>query len=121
MKINIPPIVRDLPLKDYAPEMNGGVVKVWVNPTRDFTRRMIDIKPPTDAKESDWKDGIPPQNAEWFAELFSQDADPATHWTDAELQEVFQTDPALWGWLQAQAWNLIGEHIAGLEKKPARP
>jgi len=109
MKIDIPHVVRDLSLSEYAPEMNGAVLKVWVNPTRDCMAR-FDPALSDDAKLS-----------AWYSELLSQSADTETHLSADELLQVYEADPALWSFIAARAWQLIGEHRAALEKKQVTP
>ena len=105
MKINIPKIVRPLDLKDYAPEMNGAIIQVWVNPTRAFTQRFNDIR----ADDADLF-------SDWYAELFSQGG-PDSLWTGDELNQVFESDPALWSFILTHAWDLITQHRESVQKK----
>jgi hypothetical protein len=109
MKILIPHIVRPLPLKEYAPEMNGAVLQVWVNPTREFIQKFNTILEQDD------------QIAAWYAELLSQATAQETHWTAAELQQIYESDPALWAFIVGRCWDLIGEHRTALEKKATTP
>jgi hypothetical protein len=119
MKITIPKIIREVPLADYAPEMNGAVVKVWVNPTRDFLQQISAAI--TQEDEQAAAHVISQPVSEWYAQLLSQAPDAESHWTADELQAVADTDPALWAWLISRCWSRINDHIAVLEKKPERP
>jgi hypothetical protein len=109
MKITIPKIIKDVPLADYAPTLAPAVVKVWVNPTRDMLQKFTELPADDEAVLA------------WYADLLSQDSDPATHWTAEELQQLSDADPAIWQWLAAQCWDALGAHREALQKKPTRP
>lgn len=137
MRIPVPPIVRPIPLTDYAPELvteAGAPVTVWawVNPParriedfNDLREQIADLK---DGLPKAAPDAIPAMSADmrtasdavtaWYAEIWSQHADPATHWTPAEVAALAasDTDPALGRWLFQRTWDAIADHRAG-EKK----
>lgn len=46
----------------------------------------------------------------WFADLWSQGADPATHWTVEELVALNEQDPALYQWMKNRSVEMIGRH-----------
>lgn len=65
--------------------------------------------------------GTSAEFAEWYAQLWSQHSDPATHWTAADVLalEKHDTDPGLSMWLFRETWRLLNEHRSGEQKKPA--
>jgi hypothetical protein len=50
----------------------------------------------------------------WFAMIWSQGSDPATHWTPAEVRQLKEqtagNDPQFFGWLCSKTIAMIGEH-----------
>ena len=56
----------------------------------------------------------------WYAALWSQGPDPATHWTADELEQMDAANPSLYDWLCRQSWALIDGHGADT-KKGSRP
>lgn len=46
----------------------------------------------------------------WFAELWSQGSDPATHWTVEELVNLNEHDPALYQWMKNQSVEMLERH-----------
>lgn len=139
MQILVPPIVRPLALSEYAPELAGApLVWVWVNPTRAFrqeydaltTRRETANAALSAAKPSDDLTALAEELsavglglARWYAQLWSQHPDAATHWTPEDVTQLANNEdnPALYGWLCRQAWRLIREYRAGQEKKTPPP
>ena len=139
MKLNISKVIQSLELGGYAEEMQGQAVKVWVNPDLAVLRRretLIEkynrlLKNLTDVPEAadkhkikaaeqvrerleafnefalgDFVNGI----HDWFAELWSQSADPATHWTREELVQLNEADPALYQWMKNRSIEMIEAH-----------
>ena len=134
MKIIVPPITRPVRLTDYAPEMvrDDGepiTVWVWVNPPA----RMIDEMQALRARSvvvRDQLQTIPASDlapeikaisadvSRWYAAIWSQHADPATHWTaeDVLALDGSETDPALGGWLKGRTWDAINAHRSAQKK-----
>ena len=56
-----------------------------------------------------------------LAEMWSQQDDPATHWTVEEVAAFDDAcqdrDSRLWLWLQEEMWRLVREHREGVKKK----
>ncbi len=129
MPIKIPKIIRDMPLSEYAPEMGEAVLKVWVNPDRAFVKRFMDISNTT-AASGLFGTGIEAATGKapdtdlllsaWYAELLSQ-GPAGTQVSGEELRDLFEHDPALWGFIATKCWTLIDEHRTVLEKKRATP
>lgn len=137
MKLNLPKIIRPIPLTDYAPELvhddgSAAVVQAWVNPpTARMTRhgelsaqataalarlRAADVDKAGAVEELQ---RIGEEFAALFAELWSQHADPATHWTPEEVTALANSEanPALYRWLTARTIANIREYRSGLQKK----
>ena len=133
MQINIFKVLRPVDLGDYAKEYQSQIIYVWVNPTRQFRMERDELdkayateaekirKRATDQAVADaflkfLQEQYLPKVKAWFAGLFSQHADPATHLTQAELERIEAEDPALMEWLMNRAIKLIAEHRSA-EKK----
>ena len=137
MKLNLPKITQAIPLADYAPELvhddgSPAVVYAWVNPPaalvtrhRELARRglaALEALKAADAEQQAHGAGemtaIGGELAVLFAELWSQHADPATHWTAAEVTALANNDanPALYGWLTGRTIRQIQNYRAGLRK-----
>lgn len=129
-KINIPVLVRPIDLADYAPELAGGTVHVWVNPTRDVVeeRRKIFaeigelLKVEAEQRDDAWSardDELGQRSVAWYARVWSQHPDPETHWTPEEVNALseHETDPGLYRWLIARTIALMEDHRQGNLKK----
>ncbi len=126
-------ITAPLDLTDYAPEFVDGdgnprVVQVWVNPpqSRYLRFRMLHEHVKRLTKLGKRTDGVTNgrqflemyttaagEIADWWATLWSQHTDPATHWTAAEVMDLAIADSHFYDWLTAQSLRLIREHIQG--------
>lgn len=135
MKFNVPKIVRPVALTDYAPELTHddgtpAVVQVWANPPaalltrhRELSQRgqtaLAALKADGDKAAAVAElNAIGAALADLFAELWSQHADPATHWTAEDVTELANSDanPALYGWLTRRTLAVIGEYRGALRK-----
>jgi hypothetical protein len=56
----------------------------------------------------------------WYARIWSQAADPETHWTVAEVQQVDEANTVLLEWMYRKTFELIEQHRADT-KKGSRP
>lgn len=139
MNILVPPIVRPISLSEYAPEMGAGPqVWVWVNPTRAFRQEYDALTKRRKAVQDALKQigaGDDPAAlieeysavgqglAQWYAQLWSQHSDPASHWTREDVLTIANNEdnPALYGWLCRASWRLIAEYRTGQEKKTPPP
>jgi hypothetical protein len=135
MKIQITKIIRPIKLEEYATELKGQTVDVWVNPTRnvintfdnlnqrmalemDKVRRVLpgDGEDRTNYQKSldhlaTWTDEeYAPKLREWYAALWSQGENQERHWTPEELKELDETDPALFNWLRDMSQEKMREH-----------
>lgn len=129
MQLNIKKIIRPLDLGDYARELQGQAVYVWVNPTREALNRRAALDEELNrgiersqtaearAEFNLWIKGtFEPNIKAWFAEIWSQYPEPATHWTVSEIEQLEASDPALVLWLNTRTMQLIYEHRR-VEKK----
>lgn len=140
-KFNIPKVIRELDLGDYAPEYAGQVIEVHVNPARgkmeEFDAIRLDLLGAYDAirkasedKQTDEKHlkelggrTLSAQTAlyEWLAENWSQGSDPNRHWTADELRmmegQCLESDPRLWKFLMQRPFEMIQEYRGERRKK----
>ena len=136
MKIEIPVLVRSIPLREYAEELGEEAVWVWVNPPRDFLTEYLALQERA-AKANAEAEKLAADDAEaafavtaelsavgegfaaWYARLWSQGAEAGMHWTADETRQLaaLETDPALYGWLTTRSWALVAEHRSREKKK----
>ena len=123
MRIQIPPIIREIPLGDYAPELAGQALQVWVNPPArvlDEYERLRERFAALKVDESGAAElaGLLAEAAAWFAAIWSAGPDAARHWTaeDVAALDANETDPALGAWLRARTWEAIRDHRRGQKK-----
>lgn len=121
MDIKIPKVLASVDFGEYAPELKGKKLHVWVNPPLGLLRKHDEalalIKPGNTAPTDNTK---PLPNLgeartvfrEFYAELWSQHADDETHWSADELAALEEADPAFFSWMVAQTWTLRNEHIS---------
>ena len=144
MKFDIPKVVKPLNLSEYAPEYGTYKIMVWVNPPREkikyqsellaraiaAQKLMVEI----DQKQVGEHEGITKsaedlireigavgdQMVEWFAEIWSQGIDAASHWSADDVRKLVEgsrdTDPQLWSWLTGKTIAMIREHRAAQKK-----
>jgi hypothetical protein len=105
MKIDIPKVVVPVDLGGYAPELQGKFLQVWVNPPLKTLRDHAEIL------ASDYQKLLA-----WYADLWSQSAELATHWVTDELTQLEQDDPAFLSWMISQTWQAIIEHRGNKKK-----
>lgn len=120
MRALVPPMTRPMPLDEYGDgaqiRFDDGppkAVHVWVNPPRQLLEEHDALV--AAAKQSQQ---TPPELTAWFARLWSQHADLATHWTVEQIQAVAEsdTDPALWVWMQNKSIAMIQAHRSAARK-----
>ena len=138
MKLNLPKIIRAIRLGDYAPEFEKrddgtlAEVQVWINPPAPLLARYDELRARGAAELEKVKGAAPEAVAAdtgafnelaagihaVFAELWSQHADPATHWTPEDVHALANNseNPTLYGWLTGQTAQMIREHRSGLRK-----
>ena len=127
MKIELPKITRAMALGDYAPEMVGVEIVVWVNPPRAFLAEFFEASEAAGALQQEIVAAGPERDADfvekakvsatrvygWWAEEWSQGPE-GTQWTAGEIEALVEhsrdTDPGLWTFLMNRTWTLIREH-----------
>lgn len=134
MQITIPRIVRPIELSEYAPELDGVRVYVWVNAPRDFYARHSALLKENDELRAQIDSAnkqadiaalgesvrrVGAEFVEFFRELWSQASDPETHWTTESVTALItlDTDPGLYGWLCRRSFELVLDHKAAGKKK----
>ena len=136
MKVQIPRVVRPVPLADYDAAYGEQVVWMWVNPPRatklklyELTEEFAGIRArvvelTTDGGEVENTDALPPLFARleelgpelygWWAEMWSQHEDKESHWTAEEVTELAGTaldvDPGFWDFLQERSLDAMQEY-----------
>jgi hypothetical protein len=108
MPIEFPKILKPIHLSEYAAEMGEAVVWVWVNLPRDEITRQGEMIRASDD----------PGLHAWYATVWSQHADPGTHLTVADIEQLnsIDTDPRFLSWLMTRTRDLIQEHHFGAKK-----
>jgi len=119
MKINFPKIVREIDLEEYAPEMAGQKISVWVNPpSADLVTIGEKYKASVDEQNED-KEKDEKEYLNLMSILLSQGSEKTRISTDdlKELQtSTAATDPAFWVWLQNRVIIEINDHRLGRKK-----
>ena len=115
MELNFPKIVRPIDLGDYADEMKGQILQVWVNPATKFLNELNDqYKAHLDKDD--------PQYLQSMSELLSQGEDKIpVEDLEKMIAASLETDPAFWAWLQDKIVRMITDHRLGLKKVSAQP
>jgi hypothetical protein len=105
MKLDFKPIRRKIDLAEYAPEMEGAVIRVQVNVSREQINRMIAVTKETSDDE--------------FLSIL-QDLWGPEEWPMEDIKALFDhckgSDPQLWIWLRDKTWTLVSEYQTGIKK-----
>jgi hypothetical protein len=109
MKINIPKVIVPVDMSEYAPELAGQCLHVWVNPPLDVLGAHLALaaevrNAPVSAETM--QDPL----LEWYVGVWSHGPEP-THWTIAEVKEVERDDPAFLSWMISATWNARKAHM----------
>jgi hypothetical protein len=140
MEIKIPKIVQPLELGEYAPELAGQVIQVWVNPPPAVRKEYFEVSDQiaalsTEIGKLDPEDGrLAKLNAEAetlileldanIASMWSQGA-PETHFSAEEVGEFrrnsFETDQRLLSWMVGRSLRMMLEHQGALKKNSTPP
>jgi hypothetical protein len=96
---------REIRLSEYAPEMEGGIVRVQVNVSREVMGRVV---------------GVKSLSAEEFLALLRELWGPE-EWPEEDLvalrDHCLENDPGLWNWLTRRTWELVLEYQGLVKKK----
>lgn len=144
MKINIPKVIRPLDLAEYAPEYDGAVIQVWVNPPRSMREQFQEIRlglmrtadeiqqlaaEAEDRNAPEYLEKIKAAGErmsaanralyEWHSEIWSQST--ADDWTPEQVEELsdhaLENDPQLWQYVLTRTAEMIQEYRGGRQKK----
>ena len=106
MKINIPKVIVPIDMAEYAPELAGTCLHVWVNPTLNKMNEHASLAASALSVEVLTSDNL----LAWYLDLWNQG--PAeTHWTLEELHDLEEKDPAFLSWMITVTWNARREHM----------
>jgi len=111
MKINIPKVIVGVDMSEYAPELAGQCLHVWVNPPLDVLGAHLTLaaqfqQTPVSVETGNLHDPL----LAWYVDLWSQGPEP-THWTMEEAQEIQQQDPAFLSWMIGATWEARKAHM----------
>jgi hypothetical protein len=128
---DLPKVTRELRLSGYAPEYDVAVVDVWVTPPRKTMHELYEIQRGvaelvantdglTDKLVGEQYTALSGRTFAWLAEIWSQGADPARHFTVEQVGQLSDhladTDPKCWAWLVQSTISLIESHREGNRK-----
>lgn len=124
MDIKIPKILTNIDLGGYDNALSGKFLTVWLNPTLALLREhdaVMHAKKPEDEKITEEEKAALDRKNEvamnsWYARLWSQGADAASHWTADEIDELNEKDPTLLAWMIRATWEVRSEHARKKKK-----
>ena len=105
MKIEIPKVLTAVDLAEYAPELKGKFLNIWVNAPLDVLSRYVELGALT--RSGDENAAVDMLN--WYAEIWSQGRED-TRWTLDELKELDKENVAFLRWMISATWVKIEEH-----------
>ncbi len=111
MRINIPRVVVPVSLAEYAPELQGQALHVWVNPPMEKLNEFRALV----AQVGERVAGADESILRWYAEMWSQGPQD-TQWTLAELRDIEAQDPAFLSWLIFKFWEARSTHLEHKKK-----
>ena len=113
-KIEVPKIIRDLDLGEYAKELSGQSIPVWVNPPRKLLIEFSDITKEVQSESDSGNNKL----FGWFATIWSQGDIEETEESVLEFAlECQDTDPGLWPFVTGKTMWMIFEHRKIEQKK----
>lgn len=116
MELKIPKVLQRIDLGGYDDALSGQFLTVWLNPTlSDLREHDAILEKPKEGEERN----VEEENAKtfaWYAKIFSKGEDTASRWTENELMELREKDPAFWVWMLRVYWDARGEHLAKKKK-----
>lgn len=127
MKLNVPKVLVDLPLREYAQECGDETLRVWQNPSHGvITERGEMLKQSlrlmtAKAESAPSDDEIAGLNQRWFAWLsvmVSQDDNPDSQHTAEEIAETYEAAPDFIGWLTTRVTRMVDDYAAREKKRP---
>lgn len=123
--MNIPKVIANLPMAEYAPECGEETLRVWVNPSLDLVNErkalVREYFRMATEKSTDEESAVYNQRLfAWMSAILSQDANPETHRSVAEIAEAHAAAPDVVVWIAARAARMIDE-FGAREKKALMP
>ncbi len=126
MEINIPKIIREIKLSEFAAEYQEATICVWLNPpkklavihdqlierSRDASKALFE----GDKSKVNEIEQIGKEFERWFIEIWNQGTSETTHWTEPEIEQLVDSDIGLFNWLKKKTLQLIREHRDGIKK-----
>lgn len=105
MKIEIPKVLATVDFGEYAPELKGKFLCVWVNPPADVLTEhfLLVSKVKADAPNAYV------EMLNWYVRMWSQGT-PETHWLLEELRELERSDASFLSWMISATWAKYQEH-----------
>lgn len=133
---DVPKLVRRMPLEQYAEELAGDNLFVWLNPPRDMRMKYDEILgrmiqtveqkkklPPDHVSEAaDLDKAVEAQAVEidtWLATIWSQGPDgtaPTPEEVSKLRKDTFERDPQLFSWLARKTLEMMGTYRNELKK-----
>ncbi len=105
VKIDIPKVVATVDLGEYAQELRGKFLCVWVNLPQDVLTEHFLLAGKVKADEPN----AYTEMLSWYARIWSQGT-PETHWTLEELRELESKDASFLSWMISATWAKYAEH-----------
>lgn len=114
MKIEIPRIEKEIPLREYAPEFEQACFRVWVNPPRalldqmeSLGRAFLDPQAGPEARLTALE-----ESAGVIGQLWNETAEQVVRF----MTETHDTDPMLFQWVLLRTFQLIRDHRRDVKK-----
>lgn len=122
MAINIPRLTSPIELSEYAPELAGVRVYVWINLPKAKYLEYLGLMVSIGEADNDIPEmaALGERMVKALAELWSQHKDPATHLDEAAVLKLVQdkdTDPHLYPWLVNETYTRLMAHRDASKKK----
>lgn len=145
MRIQIPKVVVAVSLAEYAPELQGQALHIWVNPSMEKLNEFRELVAQVQERElekasaalistppagnaiqnliASLKHGMVTRRAvgvdedllRWYAEIWSQ-GPAGTQWSVAEIRTLEAQDPAFLSWMINQTWETRNAHMERKKK-----
>lgn len=103
VKIEIPKILKEIPLCEYHADFGAQTVLVWVNPSRKVGKRRLDLIRESlaalQAQDEAEADRLNAAMNAWYAEIWSQGEEAETHLSAEEVERACESSPDFVRWL----------------------
>lgn len=105
MKIEIPKVLAAVDLAEYAPELKGKFLNIWVNLPADKLAEHFRLAEQVKNNEPDAYTNM----LNWYVDVWSQGV-PETRWTLDELRELEKSDASFLSWMISATWSKYSAH-----------